>query len=203
MLWPLAPHSPFSICSVTMDWTLKCFSLPHGENNVVSVEGKGGNLQRKLQPSLPSLVHCVFPFFVLAAQMVSGVGLWPQCCCAPAVCPECSLLTHWPPSCGPSYMAASSGPVVVPQLPLHTCTPPAWAHLPSAELFPPCPVVVDQLSPGQPSELLHHPVGCSHIFSSEIWSPAFGMGPPFQVCLSWVFSFNPKVSFGVLLQLHT
>lgn len=69
-------------------------------------------------------------------------------------------------------------------------------------LFPTCPVAEDQLWPRWPTDLLHHPMGYSHIVLNEVWTAALRSGSPFQVCLPWVPFRVFFMSYTFLLQLN-
>lgn len=63
--------------------------------------------------------------------------------------------------------------------PSSQCPPTSLACLYPREVFPACPMTVDQLWPRKPSRFLCRPMGCNHHISSENAqdSPPLGRGP--------------------------
>lgn len=60
---------------------------------------------------------------------------------------------------------------------------------------------LDQLGPQQPSNLLHHPIDCSHILSKKVWTSPLGRGPSSKLLFPWIVSFSQRLSITVLCTL--
>lgn len=141
-------------------------------------------------------------FWCAVIVLALATRFWDiQCCCAPAV-HTVHAFPLWTHSPGPGSVRSSCSPpdtdtvglrlcTTLPLsclreswFPLFTCRPPlATCTLEGCFLFACGPTL-----PGQSRKLLCHPLGCSHIFYSEVRIPALGGGSSFQVCSSLGYS---------------
>ena len=186
-LFSLVPNSLFNTCSVIMGKTLNVSSYYEPDIKFFSRwhwKDTGGG---KASPAGTGAVHW---------KVVRMGAIWVVLC--PDTHPE-HTISQWPPSSClvwwslPSalkhrqWVAGLPPTVVLNSL----CTPACLttcalgtAHLCFTGLLLAFSDLEDRLWPRLPFKLLCHTVVFTHIFSSEVWTPALGRELPFIVCPS-------------------